>query len=82
MYLRREIEPDGLPLIVDAIKTKDGEVKELRMYIITTDDYGVKRVAEEFPLDLMDFAPRSIVLLQENKEENNEADKEEDNENK
>ena len=31
MYLRREIEPDGLPLIVDAIKTKDGEVKELRM---------------------------------------------------
>ena len=36
MYLRREIEPDGLPLIVDAIKTEEGEVKELRMYILKT----------------------------------------------
>ena len=82
MYLRREIEPDGLPLIVDAIKTEEGEVKELRMYILIADEFGVKRVAEEFPLDLIDFAPRSIVLLQENKKENDETDKKEDKENK
>jgi len=79
MHILREIEPDGLPIMVDAIKSEIGEVLSLRLFPIHEDDSGAKYVGEEFPLDLLDFAPRSMVLLQENKNEN-ETDKEKHNE--
>jgi len=77
MYILREVEPEGLPIMIDATKSETGEVLSLRLFIIHEDDSGAKRVGEEFPLDLLDFAPRSMVLLQENKiEKENETSKE------
>ena len=79
MHILREIEPEGLPIVVDAIKSEAGEVLSLRLFPVHKGDSGAKRIGEEFPLDLLEFAPRSMVLLQENKNEN-ETDKEEHNE--
>ena len=77
MHILREVEPEGLPIMIDAIKSETGEVLSLRMFVINQDESGVKYVREEFPLDLLDFAPRAMVLLQENKiEKENETSKE------
>ena len=66
MHILREIEPEGLPIVVDAIKSEAGEVLSLRLFPVHEDDSGAKRIGEEFP-------------LQENKNEN-EPNKEEHNE--
>ena len=78
MYILREIEPDGLPIIVDVFKEQpsDEHIKEMRLYPVDEDEEGNKHVGEEFPLDCLDYNPRSIILLKETK---NESGKEKEN---
>lgn len=78
MYILREIEPDGLPIIVDVFKEQpsDEHIKEMHLYPVYEDEDGNKRVGEEFPLDCLDYNPRSIILF---KELENEPGKEKEN---
>ena len=73
MFILREIEPDGLPIIVDVFKDKPSADKVIlmRLYMLCEDEDGNKYVGEQFPLEITEYSPRSVKLL----EETNETDK-------
>ena len=73
MFILREIEPDGLPIIVDVFKDSPSasEIILMRLYMLCVDEDGNKYVGEQFPLELTEYSPRSVKLLEETNETNN-----------
>ena len=67
MFILREIEPDGLPIIVDVFKDSPSasEIILMRLYMLCVDEDGNKYVGEQFPLELTEYSPRSVKLLEE-----------------
>jgi len=72
MFILREIEPDGLPIIVDVFKDSPSasEIILMRLYMLCVDEDGNKYVGEQFPLELTEYSPRSVKLLEETNETN------------
>ena len=73
MFILREIEPDGLPIIVDVFKDSPSasEIILMRLYMLCVEEDGNKYVGEQFPLELTEYSPRSVKLLEETNETNN-----------
>ena len=72
MFILREIEPDGLPIIVDVFKDSPSasEIILMRLYMLCVDEDGNKYLGEQFPLELTEYSPRSVKLLEETNETN------------